>query len=217
MLILRCKVSINKKEKFSPEEAKKKGLTIEEREQIANIIKKVGVNSMKWYFEKAKWLIIEWLAIDKKNIDLNLELANIYEKEKKYEKAEYVYTDMLETKKWDIKILKKLAYVYALQNKLKKSFKTYEEIHKKNVWDDYVIEMLADITFNIWYYERAVKYTTMFLKNKPRNVEKLTMKAVSLEKLKKYLKAIKVHKTILELQPYNTFSRDKVREMENYV
>jgi hypothetical protein len=42
----------------------------------------------------------------------------------------------------------------------------------------------------------------------------MAMKAISFEALKDYKNAILMHKKILELQPYNTFSRDKVRELE---
>lgn len=211
------KVSINKWNKSDFIKETKKHLTEEEKNKISDIIKRVNLNSIKWYFDISKSLIIEGLSIDKSNKDLNLELANIYEKEKKYENAEYIYLDLLDIYKDDLEILKKLAYVYVLESKLHKAIESYEKIHKKNVWDDAVIEMLSEITFDVAYYEKAVNYTTMFLKTKPRNVEKLTIKAVSYEKLKKYDKAIKIHKTILELQPYNTFSRDKIRELESYI
>jgi hypothetical protein len=36
------------------------------------------------------------LSIDKYNKELNLELAYIYEKEKKYSNAEYIYKDLLD-------------------------------------------------------------------------------------------------------------------------
>ncbi len=211
------KVSINKRKKGNFLKENRKNLTEEEKSQISDIIKRVNINSTKGYFDVSKALIIEWLSIDKSNKNLNLELANIYEKEKKYENAEYIYLDLLDIYKDDLKMLKKLAYVYVLQSKLHKAIETYEKVHEKNKWDDAVIEILSEITFDVAYYDKAVKYSTMFLKTKPRNVEKLTIKAVSLEKLKKYEKAIKVHKKILELQPYNTFSRDKIRELESYI
>jgi hypothetical protein len=46
--------------------------------------------------------------LDKYNVDLNMELANIYEKEKNYLNAEYIYKDLLEHLKVDFKIMKKL-------------------------------------------------------------------------------------------------------------
>ena len=53
----------------------------------------IKINSLKWYIDTAKNLIVEWLSIDKYNRELNLELASIYEKEHNYINAEYIYKD----------------------------------------------------------------------------------------------------------------------------
>jgi hypothetical protein len=46
---------------------------------------------------------------------LNLELANIYVKEKNYPNAEYIYKDLLELAKEDLELYKSLAYTYFMQ------------------------------------------------------------------------------------------------------
>ena len=38
-----------------------------------------------------------------------------------------------------------------------------------------------------------------------------------IEELREFKEAIDVHKRILELQPYNTVSRDKVRELNDFI
>lgn len=210
------KVDLNTKEKnYKINDLKK--LSIQDREQISELLKRVKVNSTKWFFDTAKSLIVEWLAIDKFNKDLNLELALIYEKEKKYENAEYIYKDLLETYWEDLEILKKLAYNYALEEKLELAMETYERIHKKDVTDDKVIDMLSEISYTIWDFEKALKYINLFLKDNPRDVNKLLMKAYTLENSRHFKEAYEVHRKVLELQPYNTFANQKLKELEEYL
>jgi len=94
---------------------------------LSEITKKVKINSSKSYLEKAKSLIIEGLAIDKYDKELNIELATIYEKEKNYKNAEYIYEDLIHMYKNDTNILKKLAYVLALQRRFSESVEVYEK------------------------------------------------------------------------------------------
>lgn len=211
------KVDLNTKEKNYKAPENKKVLTADDRHQIAELIKRVKVNSTKWYFDTAKSLIIEGLSIDKFNKDLNLELALIYEKEKKFDSAEYIYKDMLETYGEDLEILKKLAYNYALEEKLGLAMETYEKIHKKDVTDDKVIDMLSEITYSLWDYEKSLKYINLFLKDNPRDVNKMLMKAYALENARHFKEAYEVHRKVLDLQPYNTFSNQKLKELEEYL
>lgn len=212
------KVDLNTKEKnYKKITDSQKNLTRQEKDQITEILKRVKLNSTKWYFDAAKTLIIEGLSIDKFNKDLNLELALIYEKEKKYENAEYIYKDLLENYGEDLEIMKSLAYNYALVDKLELAMETYEKIHKKNVWDDKVIDMLAEITYSLEDYEKSLKYINLFLKNNPRDINKLLMKAYCLENSRHFREAYDIHRKVVDLQPYNTVSNQKIKELEEYL
>jgi Flp pilus assembly protein TadD len=82
--------------------------------------------------------------------------------------------------------------------------------------DDEVINILAELTFNMEDYNKAVKYSSLYLVSKPRDVEKLFIKAKSLEELKKDQEASQVYNRILELQPYNTKAKDSIKELEKF-
>jgi tetratricopeptide (TPR) repeat protein len=197
----------------------KQKLNDAEKQKIIEILKKVKVNSLKWYFDTSRGLIIEWLAIDKFNKDLNLELAFIYEKENKFQNAEYIYRDLSDFLQDDFELKKKLAFNLAMQNKFDDSIKIYEEIHKSKKSDNDVVSMLTDLTYDAKKYKKCLKYVNLFLKEKPRNVEKMFMKCVCLEskdtvsdwKWEKDL--IQIYKKILEIQPYNTAARDRIKEL----
>ncbi len=211
------KVDLNTKEQNYKKTANDKKLSDAEKTKISEIVRRVKTNSLKWYFDTAKWLIIEWLSIDKFNRDLNLELASIYQREKKYENAEIIYSDLLDVYAGDYEIMKRLAYIYALEWKLEQSQSMYEKVHRKNTWDEEVINMLAEITYDLKNYKIALKYINQYIKFKPRDIDKYNMKAVCFENLRDFRDALDMHKKILELQPYNTHSRDKVRELTKYV
>lgn len=212
------KVDLNTKEKnYKKMVSDWNPLTREEKNQISEILKRAKINSTKWYFDTAKTIIIEWLSIDKFNKDLNLELALIYEKEKKFENAEYIYKDLIENYWEDLEILKKLAYNYALEDKLELAMEAYEKIHKRDVTDDKVIDMLAEITYSIWDYEKSLKYINLYLKNNPRDINKLMMKAYCLENSRNFKESYEIHRKIVDLQPYNTHSNQKLRELEEYL
>ena len=198
---------------------KKGKLNDEEKQQIIEILKKVKVHVVKWYFDSARALIIEWLAIDKFNKDLNMNLASIYEKEKKFQNAEYIYKDLSEVLKDDFEIKKKLWFNFAMQSKFEEALKTYEEAHKQKKSYNEIISMLTDLTYDIKKYKECLKYVGLFLKEKPRDVEKMFMKCVCLESLsssdeKSMNEIISMYKKILELQPYNTMARDRLKNLD---
>ena len=110
--------------------------------------------------------------------------------------------------------MKKLWYIYALQNKLKESLDIYEKIHHKKMADDEVINILSELTFELKDYKKSLKYTNLHLVNKPRDVEKLFIKANCLVNLWKSEDSIDIYKRILELQPYNTKAKDCLIDVE---
>lgn len=209
------KLNLNFENIETKKNIKYKKLSNNEKEKINDIIKKVKFNTTKWQFDLAKNLIIEWLSIDEYNRDLKLELAHIYEKEKKYLNTEYICKDLLNIIKFDFEVMKLLWYVLALQNKMKESLEIYEKIHKKKMANDEIINILAELTFSIEDYEKALKYSNLYILSKPRDVDKLFIKAESLEKLDKNIDAYDAYKRILQIQPYNTKALDKIKLLES--
>lgn len=200
------------------EEYKKtKKLTEEEKNRLNEIVKKVKVHTQKSYLDSAKSLIIEGLAIDKFNKDLNLELARIYEEEKNYKNAEYIYRDIVDVVKNNDEILKRLWYILALQKKFLDSIEIYEKLFHKNAADMEVVELLTDLHYEVGNYPHSMKYIVLSLKEKPRNVERLVMKADLLKREWKVEDAMLVYKQVLELQPYNTEARENLREYEKVI
>lgn len=190
-------------------------LTEKQKLRLIEILKRVQTNSSKWYFDTAKNLIVEWLAIDNGNKDLNLELASIYEREKNYKNAQYIYEDLIEKLEDNYEVIKKLAFSLALQWKYKKSVKQYTQAFDRKPGDMEVLDALANLLFELGDFKESLKYTKLYLVQKPRNVEKLTVKWVCFEQLEKYPEAIAAYRKILEIQPYNSEILNKIKELED--
>lgn len=192
----------------------KEKISKENKEKLEDIIKRVKINSSKWYLDSSKSLIIEWLAIDKNNRELNLELARIYEKEKKYRNAEYIYFDLIETKGDNFEILKSLGYILAIQNKLNKSIKIYEKALARRNTDAEILEMLTDLNFEVWNFKSALKYAKLYLKEKPKDFNKLLIEWICYENTWKVMDAIISYKNMLEIQPYNSEVVERLKNLE---
>ena len=124
---------------------------------------------------------------------------------------------MMNVYKSDVEVMKKLAFVYAMDNRLEDSFLVYEKVFRKKSADFEVIRMLADLAYDMKKYKKSLKYTMLFLKEKPRDVDKLLMKAVCLEKLLQPSEAMDAYKRILQRQPDNTIARDQIKKIKEAV
>lgn len=211
------KILINREklqDHYKKDNSSKIKLSDSNKQKIIEIIKKIKINSAKWYFDASKNLIVEWLSIDKFNKDLNMELAYIYEKERNYERAEYIYRDLKEVLNDDFEVTKKLWFILAMQNKIDESIKVYRDIYAKQKWDMEIVDMLCNLNYEIKRYKSSLKFVKLYLKENPRNVEKLFIKATCLEELWKYWECIKAYETILVIQPYNTDAIYKKKELK---
>lgn len=204
---------IDSEKAFHVDIKKEKNLSEEHKNRLIDIIKKVRVNSSKSYYEAAKSLIVEGLAIDKFNKELNLELAIIYEAEKNFKNAEYIYRDLIEIHNENTEILKKLGYILALQKRYNESIDMYEEAFSKNMGDVHVIDLLTDLHYEVGNYSSAYKYVIMSLKEKPRSIDRLLLKGELSLREGKQADAVLAYRQVLEMQPYNTDAIDGLRSL----
>jgi len=186
----------------------------ENLEKIREITKRAQINISRGYYDTARILIIEWLALKKHDKELNLLLADVYEREKNYKNAAFIYQDLLEIHKEDEYMLQRLWNIYALLWKNKKSFDTYQLALRKNRWNLEILDIISHLGLEIKDFKKSFKYACMYLKEKPRSAEKLWIKWYCLEKLWKSEEAIKAYKKVLELQPYNTEIQDRIKNLE---
>lgn len=189
-------------------------ITPEQSEKLREAAKRAQVNISRWYLESARSIIVEWLALKKEDRELNLLLADIYEREKKYQNAMYIYQDMLEIFQEDEYMLQRLGNVYALLGKNKKSFDAYSRALKQNRTNTEILDIMAHLGLELGDFKKSFKYACLYLKEKPRNAEKLWIKGYCLEKQWKIPEAIKVYEKVLDLQPYNSEIQDRIKILQ---
>jgi len=213
------KTSVKKEKKETPSPIikvsnKAKNLTDDDKSKLTELLKRIHINKVKWYHDKARTLIVEWLAIDKHNKNLNLHLADIYEIEKEYQKSEYIYRDILAKYEWDLDVLTGLAESLAKQEKNKEAINVYLKIHNKKKGDTDILEQLADLTFDIREYSESLMYTKLFLKQVPRNAEKIAMAWFCLERAGDIEKAIHEYEKVIQIQPYNNEIQGRILKLQ---
>ena len=183
----------------------------ENAEKIREIIKRVKINISRGYLESAQSILIEWFALEKNNKELNLLLADIYEREKKYQNAEYIYRDILDIMPEDSFVLQRLWNIYTLREKISKAYTCYKKAFDQDSQNREIIDILSHLALETKDYKNALKYTQIFLRQKPRDAEKLSIKWYAQEMLGKHADAIKSYKSVLDIQPYN---RDIAERLE---
>lgn len=190
--------------------------TTEKWEQIREMVKRAQMNMSRWYLETARVIVIEWLAMKKQDRELNILLAEIYEREKKYQHAAYIYGDLLEEYKEDEVIMQKLWNSLYLLGDNSGAFEIYSSAHKKNRSSTEILDILSHLSMDIKDYKSWVKYANLYLKEKPRNAEKLGIKAYCLEKLGRTRESIEAYRKILDVQPYNSEVQDRISVLEKH-
>lgn len=208
---------IKEKEYDSNTNKAKSSFNKEEKEKLKNIIKRVHLNKVRWYNDKARTLIIEWLTIDKNNRDLNMELADIYGTDKEYSKAEYIYKDILQKTPDDIDVLKLLAKSLEMQDKNKDAINIYQKAHIKKKSDLIILEKLSELTFDVQDYSDAMTYIKLYLKQIPRDAEKIAMLWYCLEKDDNIEKAIEEYERALQIQPYNDEIQTRITKLNTKI
>ncbi|MDD2516276.1 MAG: hypothetical protein PHF46_01725 [Candidatus Gracilibacteria bacterium] len=179
-------------------------LSNKEKDKLLNVVKIAKTKFSLGDIEGTKASIIEGLSINKDNRELNMLLAIIYENEHNYKKAELIYKDLVIIYDHDLEIHKKLGFVLSLQGRYELAYKIYKKSFSINENDQEVIEMVANLAYHIGEYTDAKIFAKLFLKNKPRNLEVLTVLAYSHINLTERIEALEILKKVKELDPYNS-------------
>lgn len=191
----------------------KNQITDEDKVKLIDLVKKIHINIAKADYDVAKGLIIEWLTIDKFNIDINLELASIYILEKDYKKAEYVYKDLLLVHTDNFDITKKLAYVLTIQENYDLAIEMYKKAHEIDINDLEIVNMLAHLYFYKNMHLESIENLKVFLKDNPKDVDNIVLMWACYKALWMLDEALEIYQKALEIQPYNDNIKKEAQEI----
>lgn len=157
-----------------------KSLTPEKRAELSDLAKTIRTKIARGELTDARARIIEGLAIDKWNKELNCLLASLYERDNEYRKSELIYKDLVLVHDTDPEIYMKLGFALSIQGKYEIAYEIYKKLLELSDSHVEAAEMLANIAHELGRHEQAVEHARMFLRMHPRNADILTVLAVSL-------------------------------------
>jgi len=201
-------------ETSQPNEKEEIFLTSQEKEYLTEALRNARSYIDRGQYDEARLKIIEGLSIDKANRDLNCLLAHIYEKENDFKKAELLYKDMIICYPEDKEIYMKLGLVLSLLGKYEISFEIYRKCLSLDENNLEAAEMLANLGYQLWYYEDALLYAQKFLKFFPKNFDILYVSALAYIQLKQRFEALESLKKLRQLEPYNKNISDLIAKVE---
>lgn len=182
---------------------KKKHLSPEKKEKVVEIINNVRTLIARWHIDDARTLIINGLSLEKDNRELNLLMANLYEREHAFEKAEFLLKELAEADPEDTEVLSHLATVLAMQRKFEVSYELYKKVLSLSGETEEVLYTLTHIAAELWMTEDISLYAKSYLKQYPKNPEILWLYSQSQISKADRKWAIETLIKLKNLTPYN--------------
>ncbi len=162
---------------------------------------------------EARWLIIQWLALNKNHRELNMMLAGLYEQDHHFEKAEYIYKDLAVMNQNDIEILEKLGNVLIIQRRYEIALEMYKKIISLTWETEGTLYILSHLAKELEQFEIAYDYTRKYQKQWPNNPEILTILAQAEVALGNRKDAIQTLIKLKNLTPYNQEISDMIQKL----
>lgn len=182
----------------------KKKLTAREKLSLENTLKSVQGKLAVQDYTGARSHIIEGLMIDRHNQELNILLAQLYEKEFDFEKAEILFRDLIlhhDPKKADL-------YVYLGNNLIfqKKQTLAYDIFKKwleKEPRSIELLQTLAELGYELHEYEESLLYARHLTEAQPKHIRAHEILALSNLQVGSDQKAYDTFLSLRKLDPYN--------------
>lgn len=178
-------------------------VTPDDHVEIQKILRKVEMFLSSNDFESAEKLLVEALAFNANDEDVNTLLAFVYMKRKKYTKAESIYIHLAEMNVQDPSIYSNLGKVLEAQDNFEQAVLAYKEAIKRDPHNSARYAQIGNLHMRMQHtleaiesYEQAVRFDT-------RNCTYLFALGENYLKSDGGSLAAKVYERILEIEPYN--------------
>ena len=172
-------------------------------ETLYNLIQQIRTNIARGHIADAKALIVTGLALDKKNRDLNVILAELYELDRQFDKAEYIYKDLAEENPNDTQILEKLANILIIQKRYEIALALYQKIVDLSSETEGNLYIMTHLASELGQTEEKYEYAKRYQKKYPNNPDILGLLAQAEIELWYRQDAIQTLIKLKNLTPYN--------------
>ena len=190
-------------EELKEEEEEEYIVTPDDHVEIQKILRKVEMLLANNDFENGEKLLVEALAFNPDDEDVNILLAFVYMKRKKYTKAESIYLHLVEQEVQDPSVYANLGKVLEAQENLDGAVLAYREAIKRDPHNSVRYAQLGHLLTRMQHtgeaieaYEQAVRFDT-------RNTAYMFILGENYLETGAFSLAVKVFERILEIEPYN--------------
>ena len=125
-----------------------------------------------------------------------------------------MYRDLIRLYPDDKDLYIKLGLVLSLLGKYEIAFEIYKKCLELDENNLEATEMLANLGYQLGFYEDTLKYAQKFLKFFPKNFDILHVQALAFIQLGQKFEAIEALKKLRQIEPYNKNISDLMAKME---
>lgn len=182
----------------------KKRLTAREKIALENVFKSVQAKLAVQDYTEARLHIIEGLMIDRHHQELNVLLAQLYEKEEDYEKAEILFRDLIlhhDPKKADLYIY--LGNNLVAQKKQSLAYDVFKKGLEKETKNIELLQTLSELGYELHEYEESLLYSRRLTELQPKHIRGHEILALSHLQVGADQKAYDTFLTLRKLDPYS--------------
>lgn len=154
-------------------------------------------------YEEVEKILIEALAYNAEDEDVNTMLAYVYRKQGKYSKAENIYIHLIEEGNQDAAIFSNLGKVLEEQDRLEMAVKSYQEALKRDPHSDARYATLAQALLKQGKVRESIDMLEQALRFDSRNTEYMFGLAEAYMRVDAVMQATKYLDMILNNEPYN--------------
>lgn len=178
-------------------------LSPEKRDKLVEITNTVRTFIARGHIVEARALIIEWLSISKNHRDLNVILAELYERDHAFEKAEFIYKDLAHFYPDDAELIMHLANTLAMQHKYRVSYELYKKVLSLAWETEEILYTLTHLASELWEIDDTYEYARSYTKQYPKNPEILWLLSQSQIATGRRKDAIETLIKLKNLTPYS--------------
>ncbi len=197
------KYIVENRESIQPQSSQSFPVSKNHTETLYNLLQQIRTNIARGHIADAKSLIVTGLALDKKNRDLNIILAELYELDRQFDKAEYIYKDLAEENPNDTQILEKLANILIIQKRYEIALALYQKIVDLSSETEGNLYIMTHLASELGQTEEKYEYAKRYQKKYPNNPDILGLLAQAEIELWYRQDAIQTLIKLKNLTPYN--------------
>ncbi len=181
--------------------------------EAKNLFRKAEVYQGRGDMETAEKYLVQALAIDETNKDINKKLALLYLKQEKYPKAEFLYLKLVEMGTKDATVYSNLGLTLYRQSRPDMAIKAYQKAIELDPKRPARYANIGQIYYELQDIHNAVVFFEQAAKLEAKNTDYFFILAKLYEELNVKEKAKFFYHKVLDIDPYNKEAKEGIKKL----